>query len=243
MSIHQHAAKSGPDTHAPFSRSDAPVEPAMLTTGLDQQPAAIGVGPVALSIFDQLSIGVVLLDRSAKVLFANASAQSLSGNGDMLRINANIATLAAGQTRRLSDLVRSVLDGGTSMRSVSLPARGSGRPLLVVASSIAATMLDRSEVRNLRRAAAVLLICDPDRPTEISESWMAQAYGLTVAEARVALAVGTGATISSAARRLKVSTNTVKTHLGRVYEKTGTASKAELAHLMATIGVFRCGGS
>ena len=224
----------------PFRRSRPPVERALFASGLDLRPADIGVGPVALRILDQLSVGVVLLDRSAKVLFANASAQSLAGTRGALRLDADVSSLAGGQARRLGDLVRSVLDGGTSMRSISLPARSSGRPLLVVASPIAAGELDRAGVRNLRSTAAVMLICDPDRPTEISASWMIQAYGLTVAETRVALAVGAGATISSAARRLKISVNTVKTHLGRVYDKTGTRRKAELARLIATLGVFRC---
>lgn len=66
-----------------------------------------------------------------------------------------------------------------------------------------------------------------------------EAYGLTLTEARVALAVASGITISATARRLKVSVNTVKTHLRRVYEKTGTSRQAELSRLIATISLTR----
>src|SRR5262249_3958379 len=94
--------------------------------------------------------------------------------------------------------------------------------------------------RSLRAAAAMLLICNPDRPAQVPTAWMTDAYGLTPAEVRVALAVSSGATIRNVARQLKISVNTVKTHLRRVYEKTGTNRQAELSRLMATIS-FACG--
>jgi DNA-binding CsgD family transcriptional regulator len=114
---------------------------------------------------------------------------------------------------------------------------------MIVASPIPGTNLDRSDIRSLRAAAAMLLICDPDRPAQIPAAWMMDAYGLTLAEAGVALAVASAATISATARRLKISVNTVKTHLRRVYEKTGTSRQAELVRLMATISVVRSSGS
>jgi DNA-binding CsgD family transcriptional regulator len=55
----------------------------------------------------------------------------------------------------------------------------------------------------------------------------------------VALAVSSGTTISDTARRLRISPNTVKTHLRRVFGKTGTSRQAELSRLMATISLAR----
>ena len=110
---------------------------------------------------------------------------------------------------------------------------------MVLASPVRGGAMDRSGIRNLRAAAAMLLICDPDRPAQIPTPWMMEAYGLTLAEVRVALSVASGITISYTARRLKISVNTVKTHLRRVYEKTGTRRQAELSRLMATISLVR----
>jgi DNA-binding CsgD family transcriptional regulator len=217
-------------------------DPGMLETNLNPISALAGVGSVILSIFDQFSVGVVLLDRSARVLFANAAAQSLSDKGDALRVNAKLSDLSSEHARRLGDLVGSVL-AGTSIRSTNLPAQGSRRPLMIMASPIQGTDLDRSKIRSLRTAVVMLLICDPDRKAAIPDSWMMEAYGLTLAEVRVAFIVATGTSISGAARRLKVSVNTVKTHLRHVYEKTGTNRLAELARLMATISLARDGGS
>jgi len=189
---------------------------------------------VTLSIFDKLSFGVVLLDRSARVLFGNAAAQE----GDALCINANVTSLSSEHARRLGDLVRSVL-GGAPTRMMSLPSPSSGRPLTIMASRVLGADMDCSVVRTLRAAAAILLICDPDRLVQIPAAWMMDAYGLTRAEVRVALAVASGAKLSDTADRLKISVNTVKTHLHRVYEKTGTRRQVELSRLVATISLAR----
>ena len=197
---------------------------------------------MTLHVFDQLSVGVVLLDRSARVVFANAAAQSLSEDGSPLRLNSTVTSLSLDHARRLGDLIRSAL-GGTSIRTMSLPHAGSGRPLMIMASPVRGADMDRSDIRSMRAASAILLICDPDRPAQIPAAWIMDAYGLTLAEVRVALAVSSGATISNTARRLKISVNTVKTHLRRVYEKTGTSRQAELSRLMATISLARGSGS
>jgi len=63
------------------------------------------------------------------------------------------------------------------------------------------------------------------------------AYGLTARETQVAVAIASGATIPDMVRRLEISVNTVKTHLRRVYEKTGTNRQADLSRLMATISL------
>jgi DNA-binding CsgD family transcriptional regulator len=225
-----------PDT---FPDPSPHVGAAIPAAGLNQRPAVAGVRSVALSIFDQLSVGVVLLDHSARVLFANAAAQSLSEEGGALRLNAGVRGLSSEHARRLGDLVRSVLTG-TPVRTMSLPSSGSGRLLMILASRVWGADMDRSDIPNLGAAAAMLLICDPNRPAQIPAAWMMEAYRLTLAEVRVALAVASGATICDSARQLKISVNTVKTHLRRVYEKTGTRRQVQLSRLVAAISLARC---
>ena len=60
---------------------------------------------------------------------------------------------------------------------------------MIMASPIRGADLDRSNIRSLRTAAAMLLICDPDRKAAIPESWMIEAYDLTLAETKVALSI------------------------------------------------------
>jgi DNA-binding CsgD family transcriptional regulator len=187
-----------------------------------------------LDVLDQLSVGIVLVDRNARVIFANAAAKSLSAENGQLRLDGSVTTTSS--TRHLGELIRSVL-GSTAVRTMSLPPSHSGRPLTVLVSSVRGEGLNRSDVSSLRNTAALVVLCDPDRPAQIPPGWVMDAYGLTMAEARVALAMSMGTTTSGTARRLRLSPNTVKTHLRRVYEKTGTHRQAELSRLMATFGL------
>ena len=193
---------------------------------------------MVLDVFDQLSVGIVLLDRFARVVFANAAARSLSAEGGPVRLNSSVTSPYSSYARRLDELIRAALSS-TSVGTMSLPSSGSDRPLMVLVSPVRGVDKDRSNARSTRDAAAMVMLCDPDRPAQIPAAWIMDAYGLTLAEARVALSVSSG-TISDTARRLKISANTVKTHLRRVFGKTGTSRQAELSRLMATISLARC---
>jgi DNA-binding CsgD family transcriptional regulator len=57
--------------------------------------------------------------------------------------------------------------------------------------------------------------------------------GLSEAEIRVALALEDGCSVKTAADRLGLSVNTVKTHLKRIYDKLALRGLPELVHLMA----------
>ncbi len=61
------------------------------------------------------------------------------------------------------------------------------------------------------------------------------AFGLTVAEARVADLVSGGLTGPQAAGKLGVSPTTVKTHLKHAFDKTGVNSQVALARLIGTL--------
>ncbi|WBL82132.1 LuxR C-terminal-related transcriptional regulator [Bradyrhizobium xenonodulans] len=61
-------------------------------------------------------------------------------------------------------------------------------------------------------------------------------FGLTPAETRVALAVGSETVGGEAANYLNLSQNTVKTHPGNIFAKTGTRGQVELARLLTIIG-------
>jgi DNA-binding CsgD family transcriptional regulator len=65
--------------------------------------------------------------------------------------------------------------------------------------------------------------------------WVMDAYGLTLAEARVALHVASGRSVADVGAQLKISPNTVKTHLRRVFSKTGVHRQAELASITASL--------
>ena len=62
-----------------------------------------------------------------------------------------------------------------------------------------------------------------------------QAFGLTVAEAKVASVVGTGLGLPEAARNLSIGYETARTHLAKVFGKLGISRQAELVEIIALI--------
>jgi DNA-binding CsgD family transcriptional regulator len=69
------------------------------------------------------------------------------------------------------------------------------------------------------------------------------AYGLTQAEARVALAASSGNTVLETAQLLKLSPNTIKTHLRPVFAKTAAGRQADLAGVIASLGSVHIRGA
>jgi DNA-binding CsgD family transcriptional regulator len=59
-------------------------------------------------------------------------------------------------------------------------------------------------------------------------------FGLTPAEARLALQLVAGETLRSAAAKMGISYETVRTHLKTIFNKTGTCRQAELVVVIVT---------
>jgi DNA-binding CsgD family transcriptional regulator len=62
---------------------------------------------------------------------------------------------------------------------------------------------------------------------------IAKAYQLTMTELRVLLAIVDVGGVPEVAKVLGIAATTVKTHLGHVFEKTGTKRQADLVKLVA----------
>jgi DNA-binding CsgD family transcriptional regulator len=193
-------------------------------------------------VLDRLSVGVILLDRRARLLYANAAARALDSCEGQLRLRgATVPAQSPPHARRMGELVRMALLGAPA-GSMSLPRPSDGSLLAILVSSVRGRDVGRFADLSMPDAAVLLFIVDPANRAGIPLSWIVDAYGLTPVEARVALAASSGLTIPETAHRLNVSPNTVTTHLRKVFAKTGTGRQAELARLMASIGLMRSDG-
>jgi DNA-binding CsgD family transcriptional regulator len=86
------------------------------------------------------------------------------------------------------------------------------------------------------QAAAIVIITDPlAGGGNEAAALLGTIYGLTPAEARVALLVGDGRNLPEVAAVLKVSQNTAHTHLQRVFRKTGARRQADLARIASSL--------
>jgi DNA-binding CsgD family transcriptional regulator len=189
---------------------------------------------------DRLTIGVVLLDRRERIVYLNQSARLFCTAGGPLQLhNMKIETVSSVHTRQLHVLIRAALQG-TPTGAMSLPRSSDGRLLTVLVASVRSRDLDRFDDAGMRDAAVLVFIVDPANRVGVPADWLIQAYGLTQSEAKIALAVASGMTIPEAALHLGLTVNTVKTHLSKVFMKTGVCRQSELARLIASVGLMTC---
>ncbi|HKU95610.1 MAG TPA: helix-turn-helix transcriptional regulator [Vineibacter sp.] len=188
---------------------------------------------------DRFAMGVILLDGQARILYVNEAARQLDREGDALRLRqTKVGHVAPLHARRLDDLVQSVLRG-TPMAAIGVPRADDGYPLTILASSVRGQDVARFADAYAADAAVVLFIFDPASKAGVPATWLMDAYGLTHAEANVAIAASGHGSIAEAADDLRVSPNTIKTHLRHVFAKTGIGRQSELAALIAALGIVR----
>ena len=181
---------------------------------------------------DRLSAGMILLDVTGKVIFANRSAAS------MLEGQSVPSFVAGGASSARASKFHAALDimlegGGERGRS-----RGSGlhRRLLFTRIDVVG-----GGPRPFGGTVAAVILMTPDGalPAEALEQ-ARERYGLTPAEARLALHLSSGLSLDEAAGELGVAVGTVRTRLKQVFAKTGTHRQASLVRLlMADAGQIR----
>jgi DNA-binding CsgD family transcriptional regulator len=95
---------------------------------------------------------------------------------------------------------------------------------------------DRDDIALIERAVAAVYVTDPGQIPQRPEAIMSKMYGLTPAQAGVAVLIVRGMSGPQAADKLEVSYNTLKTHLKRIFAKTGTRNQGALIRLIIAGG-------
>jgi len=127
------------------------------------------------SVIDRLSVGIILLDRAAKVVFANAAARAMAAHDGPLRLrNCVLAAASATHPQRLHQLIQAALRGAP-VGAMSIPHPDDGRLLTVFVSSVRSRDIDRFGGLGMRDVAAMVFVSDPARPLEIPTAWIMDA--------------------------------------------------------------------
>ena len=186
-------------------------------------------------LLDHAPYAVFLLDDVGQVRHANRAAEALLARGRAcgLAVAGGRLTAASPEAAgRLQALIAAAADPQADRRaggSLSIAVRDQALPL----SLVVAPIRDRRISLFHRGPGVIVCVTDlaADRP--VPRQRLRELFGLTGAEADVALALFDGAAPREAAGRLGVSVNTVRVHLARLFDKTGTHRQAELMRLIA----------
>jgi DNA-binding CsgD family transcriptional regulator len=183
---------------------------------------------------EHMTVGVIMVTKGARVLFMNRTARSMVSRRDGLQVDATgLRALRLRDTATLRAHIGGAADRtagrGTLAGGVFRLPRPLGRAALeIVVSPISAGHTWCSG----EPAVAAVYITDPSQIPQRPEAAMSRMYGLTPAEAKVAALIARGLSGRQVADKLKVSYNTLKTHLKRVFVKTGTSNQGTLIRLI-----------
>lgn len=198
----------------------AAAERAALATALDRAPGA-----------------VVLLDRQGNLLRANAHADALlsSEDGCALRdgrlVGVRDSDNAALQHAIAAALATPAQLGTTDDVSAVRLERPAPRAALVAHVT---ALGDPARAAWHPEAAVAVFLGHPDGRAAAPDRVLRERYGLTPAQARLALLLAGGASLDEASTRLAVTIHTVRAHLKQIFAKTGTRRQAALVRLVLT---------
>jgi DNA-binding CsgD family transcriptional regulator len=185
-----------------------------------------------LSTLQRVSCAAVVIDGAGRAIEMNLPAQNLLG-ADFNLVRGRLAARDPASNRRLQQLVSFALHAGagSAQRYAPIVIHRDGAPWLLVE-----TMPVTAFGSNLFSAARVILVLtDLASPPRPEATRLSAAFGLTIAEAKLAAKLASGSGINDAAASLGVSRETARTQLKAVFCKTNTRRQAELAALVSRL--------
>lgn len=201
----------------------------------------------SLSSLDQLPVALMLMSVAGEVLFCNRAATAMLADTDALHIDRSarrhgLGTLTANLPRVNRDIARAL----SSARRVDDVQHFSS--LIEVPGNFGEGDWSIQLSRVTPGAPMTADGCVPEvivflnnlkRPLDLAPEILCSTYGLTPAEARLAIAATAAGSLHDVARNVGVAPSTAKSHLKQVYAKTGSASRAELVRLVMGLSTTR----
>lgn len=190
----------------------------------------------AAGALDHVRYGVTVIAGDHSIINLNSAAERILRAQDGIGVRSGrISVTSARAQRDLQTALTCALSGGPSeVRSGGSfsCARPSGKRSFVVH---VLPLDDRATPERSTRPSAVLLIIDPETRAEPNVLLLQRLYGLTDAEAEIAVRIVHGADLTQISEALSVSYTTVRTHLQHVFDKTHTHRQAELVSLLLVL--------
>lgn len=187
------------------------------------------------SYLDRSPLPFLLTDGRGRVLYANAAAHQVVGGKDGIAIT-------SGQLSVKSPGIRVAF-----AKAIEEAATGRGRPLCHFEVERSAhdkppyrvLLMPVPAAAGLFQPTAAVLIIDTEARPELDHEVLSELFFLTPAEARVTAKLGVGHSAEEIADETGVSLETVRTHIRRVFSKTGTGRQGELISLVLRTAPFR----
>ena len=193
-----------------------------------------------LASFDRLDFGVALLNEAMQVLHLNRAAQGVVNRHDGVFMAADRqleSTPRAGRTQQLSSWLAAIRktpasDQGHFLEECRVVRDVGKRHYAIQCSTVLSASPWTAQNEEVRH---VVFIIDPAALQLPSAARLAATFGLTLAQANVAREFSSGGTYAQVARRLRISVETVRSHVKDIYPKTRVNRQADLVRLVLSL--------
>ena len=189
----------------------------------------------SVETLNRLEEGVLFVDLDANVRFANRAAENFFASRDLRLNEGRLHASSAAETATLHAVIAKCAETGIQHRRsdfVSLRREAGRSPLSLL---IAPLPMETRCGLVAPQPMAVIFVNDPDNSNKPAVVQFREKFGMTPAEARFAAEILKGDGIQAAADRLSISRATARTHLSRIFDKTGTRRQAELVGVLLSI--------
>ncbi len=182
---------------------------------------------------DAAPFAIFSLDDQLNILAANSRAARYEKAGFIRTAQDRFAFTHSASQKRLLDLVKSADPAGLAFQTIGNADREC--PVLVAR----VTRQSAQQIGGVRLGASLIVTLgsSPGETPVVEIDRVAQWFGLTPAEARLAVALAAGDTLQDYAALRAVSVNAVRFLLKGIFRKTGATTQAQLVALLARLPV------
>lgn len=189
---------------------------------------------LASVVLDGLRVPLLVLDESGRVLLANAEAEALMQRQPLLAVRLGCLYPQGLRVGQFMQLLQSACGrhGPPVAGGVTLP-NAQGHPALqLLVLPLPARM---QSLNRWARPLALVMPHEPSRAHGLPPHLLQQLYGLTPAEARLALALCQGDAPAQAAQRLGVSVGTARIQLKAIFAKMRVNRQVDLIRMLVAL--------
>ena len=204
------------------------------------RPAKAGKGlhSRALATLDETNYGIIVLNRSGRVIFSNEAAGSILREGDAIfeqdgQLRTAVPTARLILEQAITSATRQMADAADG-NVVMLPRAGRA-PIIISAVPLATSAIIE--------ARGALLLYDSEVPIPLSIMHLRRLFNLTPAECDLCTALLDGRSLNAFAAGRGVSRNTARTLLTRIFAKTGKQRQSDLIKMLASLSSLQALGA
>lgn len=184
---------------------------------------------LAADALGRLEVGVVSIDREGQIVFSNDSAQRLVSLCPDIGIHGGRLVMARPElavkleASRLSPQVAQLCSYQNTMVGLMMtPVQGG-----------------RDELGPSSRPERAIYMHESTRSAQIPETLIAELFGLSRPEAKLAALLCAGLTLREAAAEMQIAENSARTYSKIAFSKLGVSRQAELVrHILTSVAIF-----